>query len=250
MTMTEGTRALAPEQPIGVEHATGGAGPRRQCPGPAGSAAVHRCLLDTFGFTAFRPGQLEVIERLLAGRSAMAIFPTGGGKSLCFQLVALLLRGLTLVVSPLLALMKDHVDYLVGRGIRAARLDSTLTHLEAARVLQQVRRHELQILYVSPERIGMETFRAIIPPGMVSLFVVDEAHCISEWGHNFRPEYLKLARFAQEIRAERVLALTAPATPQVAADTAAAFGIGPDDIVRTGFYRPNLHLAIPPSRRS
>jgi ATP-dependent DNA helicase RecQ len=208
--------------------------------------AVRHALQTVFGFADFRPGQLPVINLLLTGRSALAVFPTGSGKSLCFQLPALLLGCLTLVVSPLLALMREQVDYLRRRGIRAARLDSTLTHGEAASVLRQIRNRELQILYVSPERVGTETFRSLVLPGAVSLFVVDEAHCMSEWGHNFRPEYLKLARFAGEIRAERVLALTATATPQVAADIAAAFGIAPDGVVRTGFYRPNLHLAITP----
>jgi len=248
MSIAEHTQTLLPSAPNQTGHAV-------ECAESADDPDVQqvladeirRVLLDTFGFTTFRPGQLQVINLLLAGQSVLAIFPTGSGKSLCFQLPALFFTGLTLVVSPLLALMKDQVDYLQRRGLRAARLDSTLTHQEAADVLRQVRNREIQILYVSPERVAMETFRSLIAPGTVSLFVVDESHCISEWGHNFRPEYLKLARFAQEVRAERVLALTATATPQVADDIAAAFGIGSEGVVRTGFYRPNLDLAITPA---
>jgi ATP-dependent DNA helicase RecQ len=141
--------------------------------GQAPPTAVYQTLQAVFGFPDFRPGQLQVISLLLAGRSALAVFPTGSGKSLCFQLPALLLDGLTLVVSPLLALMKDQVDYLRRRGIPAARLDSTLTHTEASSVLRQVRSRQIKILYISPERVGMETFRALVPPGSVSLFVVD-----------------------------------------------------------------------------
>ena len=252
--MTEVTQIEAthgPAGPLAEDHQGHGAvGPPLQtCCQPDGQApppVVHQVLQTAFGFTDFRPGQLQVINLLLTGRSALAVFPTGSGKSLCFQLPALLLGGLTLVVSPLLALMREQVDSLRRHGIPAARLDSTLTYTEAASVLRQVRNRQVKILYVSPERVGTETFRSLVLPGIVSLFVVDEAHCISEWGHNFRPEYLKLARFAREIRAERVLGLTATATPQVAADIAAAFGIAAEDIVRTGFYRPNLNLAITP----
>ncbi len=199
-------------------------------------------LRRVFGHDDFLPGQEPVVERLLAGRSALAVFPTGGGKSLCYQLPALALDGLTLVISPLLALMKDQVDALRARGLPAARLDSTLSATERAAVFEGVRRSEARILYVAPERFADERFRSLVLGARIALFAVDEAHCISEWGHNFRPDYLKLARFGREARAERVLALTATATPRVQADVCAGFGIDPGDVVRLSFRRPNLYL--------
>ncbi len=199
-----------------------------------------------FGFETFRPGQEEVMRHLMDGRSAAAVFPTGSGKSLCYQLPALLLPGVTLVVSPLIALMKDQIDALAARGIAARRLDSTLSADEYRDVMRQVRAGELRMLYVAPERFQNERFREAIQHIRVSLFAVDEAHCISEWGHNFRPDYLKLIEFARRCRAERVLALTATATPQVLSDICRAFGIDSQAAVRTGFYRPNLTILTTP----
>jgi ATP-dependent DNA helicase RecQ len=199
-------------------------------------------LRQHFGFSEFRPGQQAVIEHLLAGRSAAAVFPTGGGKSLCYQLPALLLPGVTLVVSPLIALMKDQIDALSARGIAARRLDSTLS-VEAYRsVMDEIRSGQLRVLYVAPERFNNERFTKAIERARVSLFAVDEAHCISEWGHNFRPDYLKLAQFARLCRAERLLALTATATEAVLKDICRLFAIEPSCAVRTGFYRANLTL--------
>lgn len=203
-------------------------------------------LQQYFGFDHFRPGQREVIENLQAGRSAAAVFPTGGGKSLCYQLPALTLPGVTLVVSPLIALMKDQIDALIARGIAAQRLDSTLSADAYRDVMQGVRSGQLRLLYVAPERFNNERFREAMMQIRVSLFAVDEAHCISEWGHNFRPDYLKLAEFPKLCRAERVLALTATATPRVLDDVCHAFDIAPDCATRTGFYRPNLTLLTQP----
>jgi len=199
-----------------------------------------------FGFDAFRPGQEQVVEALLAGRSALAVFPTGAGKSLCYQLPALLLEGTTVVVSPLIALMKDQIDFLRGRGIEAARLDSSLDAAEAREIHERLRSGALKLLYVAPERFNNERFLAQLARTRIALFAVDEAHCISEWGHNFRPDYLKLAERARELGAERVLALTATATPAVVADIRAGFGIEEADAVVTGFYRPNLTLLLTP----
>ncbi|KAB7627273.1 ATP-dependent DNA helicase RecQ [Alkalilimnicola sp. S0819] len=199
-------------------------------------------LQQYFGFDQFRPGQAPVVDHLLAGQSAAAVFPTGGGKSLCYQLPALLLPGVTLVVSPLIALMKDQIDALAARGIAARRLDSSLSAEEYRAVMDEVRAGTLRILYVAPERFNNERFRAAIARTRIALFAVDEAHCISEWGHNFRPDYLKLAGYARELQAERVLALTATATPQVLEDICRLFDIRPECAVRTGFYRPNLQL--------
>jgi ATP-dependent DNA helicase RecQ len=209
--------------------------------------AARDVLRTTFGFDDFRPGQEEVIGHVLAGRSAAAVFPTGSGKSLCYQLPALMLQGLTVVVSPLIALMKEQVERLRARGVAAEQLDSTRSAAEAAAVAAAVRAGKLRLLFVAPERLNNERFRGLLQDARVSLFAVDEAHCISEWGHNFRPDYLKLARFARACRAERTLALTATATPQVLADVCAGFGIEPTCAVRTGFYRPNLTLLMTPT---
>ncbi len=182
----------------------------------------------------------------MAGRSALAVFPTGGGKSLCYQLPALMLDGVTLVVSPLIALMKDQVDALNARGIAAARLDSTLSAEEAAAVWRGLESGELRLLYVAPERLANANFRARLGGCRVALMAVDEAHCISEWGHNFRPDYLKLAEFAGELGAGRVLALTATATPKVSADICGRFGIDPGDHMQLSFRRENLEIAVTP----
>ena len=208
-------------------------------------------LRDTFGFPGFRPGQEPVVRALLAGRSALAIFPTGAGKSLCYQLAALHLPGLTVVVSPLIALMKDQLAFLEAHGVPAARVDSTCDAAALRQTAADLRNRSLKLLYASPERLGNERFLATLRgAGPLSLFVVDEAHCISEWGHNFRPDYLKLAALAQTLQAERVLALTATATPAVADDIARAFHVAPADVTHTGFHRPNLFLRITPAPRA
>jgi ATP-dependent DNA helicase RecQ len=209
-------------------------------------SSARQLLRQQFGFDEFRPGQAEVVESLLTGHSAAAVFPTGGGKSLCYQLPAQLLDGLTLVVSPLIALMKDQIDALRRRGVEAERLDSSLSAEQTSAVTQAVREGRLRLLYVAPERFNNERFRESMGRAKIALFAVDEAHCISEWGHSFRPDYLKLARFAKQCRAERVLALTATATPQVLADICREFEIEPGRAVRTGFYRPNLSLVTTP----
>ena len=211
------------------------------------STDLRAALRTHFGFDTFRPGQEAVLSHLLAGRSAAAVFPTGGGKSICYQLPALLLPGVTLVVSPLIALMKDQIDALAARGIAAARLDSTLDADGYRAVMDQIRAGTVRLLYVAPERFNNERFRETLERLSISLFAVDEAHCISEWGHNFRPDYLKLAKYAKQCRAERVLALTATATEKVLGDVCRAFEIAPECAVRTGFYRPNLTVLTTPA---
>ena len=208
----------------------------------ATDAALHATLRARFGFDTFRAGQLDIIRQLLAGNSALAIFPTGSGKSLCYQLSALLLDGLTIVVSPLIALMKDQIDFLVSHGIAAARLDSSLPPDEIRANDDALRAGRLKLLYVAPERFSNERFLNKLKRLPIALMVIDEAHCISEWGHNFRPDYMKLARIAASLRVPRVLALTATATPAVADDICREFHIRPEARVHTGFYRPNLHL--------
>ncbi|MFT5722618.1 MAG: ATP-dependent DNA helicase RecQ [Motiliproteus sp.] len=204
---------------------------------------TQQILQQQFRLQQFRPGQEAVVAALLAGRSALAIFPTGGGKSLCYQLPALLLEGLTLVVSPLIALMKDQVDSLQRLGIAAERLDSSLGADQVRALYDRLQRGEVKLLYVSPERLKNERFVARLKRLRISMMAVDEAHCISEWGHNFRPDYLKLADLARALGVERVLALTATATPAVAADICRQFGIQPADHIQTSFARPNLSLS-------
>ena len=199
-----------------------------------------------FGHDGFRDGQEAVIRALLAGESALALFPTGAGKSLCYQLPAVLLEGTALVISPLIALMKDQVDALRARGISAARLDSSLTAEETQRVYADLREGKLKLLYVAPERLSGEAFIERLRRVKISLLAIDEAHCISEWGHNFRPEYLRLARVAEELSLRPVLALTATATPDVARDICKAFGIAAERHVQTSFRRQNLHLRVTP----
>lgn len=208
------------------------------------SSSARQLLKQYFGFDEFREGQEKVIDDLIAGKSAAAVFPTGSGKSLCYQLPALTFEGLTLVVSPLIALMKDQIDALGARGIAAQRLDSTLTADEYRQTMDDVRSGELKLLYVAPERFNNERFREQMKQVRVSVFAVDEAHCISEWGHNFRPDYLKLASFAEQFKAERILALTATATPQVLEDMCRVFNIDDACATCTGFYRANLTLLL------
>jgi ATP-dependent DNA helicase RecQ len=209
---------------------------------------IHSTLKTAFGFDTFREGQETVIAKILEGKSALAIFPTGGGKSLCYQLSAILLDGLTLVISPLIALMKDQIDFLHERHIAAARLDSTLELEEIRRIDADLIAERLKLLYVAPERFSNERFIQKLHRLKISLIVIDEAHCISEWGHNFRPDYLKLARTARTLGIKRILALTATATPAVADDICRAFDIAGDAFVHTGFYRPNLTLLVTPCR--
>ncbi len=199
-----------------------------------------------FGHNAFRDGQESVIDGLLDSRSMLAVFPTGGGKSLCYQLPALHLKGLTLVISPLIALMKDQVDALQSKGIAAARLDSTLSTEDYQAVMNQLRAGTLKLLYIAPERIASEAFRKQLKTLNIDLVAIDEAHCISEWGHNFRPDYLKLAKLCRTLRVPRVLCLTATATPSVSRDIRKAFRIKKADHIQRSFHRSNLHLSVTP----
>ncbi len=203
-------------------------------------------LKQTFGFNEFRDGQEQTIKQLLNGHSSLSIFPTGSGKSLCYQLTALHLPHLTLVVSPLLALMKDQLEFLARKGITAASIDSTLTPDQNQQVMSDTRSGKIKILMVSVERFKNERFRQFIGSVNVSMLVVDEAHCISEWGHNFRPDYLKLPAYRQELNIPLVLLLTATATKKVKNDMASKFAITPEHIVQTGFYRANLDLSVVP----
>ena len=208
--------------------------------------SIQAALKKSFGFDEFRHGQQQTIEQLLSGHSSLAVFPTGSGKSLCYQLTATQLPHLTLVVSPLLALMKDQLEFLAAKGINAASIDSSLSYEQSQQVMRDVRNGKIKILMVSVERFKNERFRSFIGSVPLSMLVVDEAHCISEWGHNFRPDYLKLPSYRQQLNIPLVLLLTATATKKVKRDMAAKFAIEDQHIVQTGFYRPNLDLTIMP----
>ncbi|WP_417788474.1 RecQ family ATP-dependent DNA helicase, partial [Stutzerimonas xanthomarina] len=207
---------------------------------------IEQSLKQTFGYDGFRAGQEQAIRAVVAGRSAAAIFPTGSGKSLCYQLPALLLPHLTLVVSPLLALMQDQLAFLHRHGIAAASIDSAQSREQASETMARAKSGELKILMISVERLKNERFRNFISQVPISLLVVDEAHCISEWGHNFRPDYLKLPDYQRQFNIPQVLLLTATATPPVIADMQSKFAIAADDVVTTGFYRSNLNLLVEP----
>lgn len=204
-------------------------------------------LQEYFGFNSFLKGQETVIGKVLDRQSAAAIFPTGAGKSLCYQLPAMILPGMTLVVSPLLSLMKDQLDFLRKNDIPAARLDSTLDKTEYNAILENAKNNELKILMISVERFKNERFRFHLGKMNVALLVVDEAHCISEWGHNFRPEYLRLPDYQKEFNIRQILLLTATATARVIDDMCGKFDISRENVTVTGFYRSNLFLQITPT---
>lgn len=209
-------------------------------------STTENILKDRFGFKEFRQGQQQVIETIIAGRSSVCIFPTGAGKSLCYQLPALLEHGMTLVVSPLLSLMKNQIDFLKSKNIPAAKLDSAMTAEEYRGTLEAARLGKLKILMIAVERFKNERFRIQLRQMNVSMLVVDEAHCISEWGHNFRPDYLKIPLYQKEFGVEKVLLLTATATPKVIEDMCEKFAINREDVFQTGFYRKNLFLRTHP----
>ncbi|MBR7889818.1 RecQ family ATP-dependent DNA helicase [Marinomonas sp. A79] len=206
-------------------------------------------LQSHFGFDQFREGQQQTIEQLLAGKSSLSVFPTGSGKSLCYQLTATQLPNLTLVISPLIALMHDQLAFLSAKGIPAACLDSSQTKDESQAVMAGVQEGRIKVLMISVERFKNERFRRFIKGVAISMLVVDEAHCISEWGHNFRPDYLKLPAYQQELAIPLVLLLTATATRRVQKDMAQKFAIHPENIVQTGFYRANLDIDLIPVQR-
>ncbi len=207
---------------------------------------IEQHLQQFFGFNSLRPGQKEVIQTIINGQSAAAIFPTGSGKSLCYQLPALILPHLTLVISPLLALMKDQIDFLKSHNISAASIDSSQSRDESSAVMQGVRNGQIKILMISVERLKNERFREFIKQIPISLMVIDEAHCISEWGHNFRPDYIKLPVYQKEFNIPQVLLLTATATTHVIEDMSREFQIDQANIISTGFYRKNLNLSVHP----
>jgi ATP-dependent DNA helicase RecQ len=199
-----------------------------------------------FGYDDFRPLQEEIIQAVLDGKDAFVLMPTGGGKSLCFQLPSLMLDGLTLVVSPLIALMKDQVDSLTANGIQAAYLNSSLTKTERQEVEERAINGELDLLYVAPERVGSYGFSAFLEKLTVGLVAIDEAHCISEWGHDFRPDYRNLRNLRMRLPSVPMMALTATATQRVRQDILRELVMPQAKVFVSSFNRPNLTYHVRP----
>jgi ATP-dependent DNA helicase RecQ len=203
-------------------------------------------LREVFGLAEFRPGQRDVVDAVLSGRPTVAVMPTGAGKSLCYQLPAVVAGGTALVVSPLIALMKDQVDSLNERGIQACAVNSSLPAGELAARLEDIAQGRVRLAYVAPERFRSPRFEealARLGPRL-SLLAIDEAHCISEWGHDFRPDYMRLGEVVERLRPPRIVALTATATPEVRRDIQRQLGLHEPAVFVRGFDRPNLHFAV------
>ncbi|WP_168798717.1 ATP-dependent DNA helicase RecQ [Herbaspirillum sp. ST 5-3] len=211
---------------------------------PPEDKALRDALHDTFGINHLRPGQHEVIESVLQGHDTLAIMPSGAGKSLCYQLPALEMPGTTIVVSPLISLMKDQAGKLESAGVGAREVNSTLSSREEESVMDGIKRADREFVFATPERMSDPDFLAAVGQNEVSLFVIDEAHCISQWGHDFRPTYLQLGAAIQALGHPTVLALTATATDSVIEDIGRQLGLGDLNVINTGIYRPNLHYRV------
>ncbi|PKQ38256.1 MAG: DNA helicase RecQ [Actinobacteria bacterium HGW-Actinobacteria-1] len=210
---------------------------------PVRTTSTSATLADVFGYAEFRPHQSEIIDAIVAGQDAFVLMPTGGGKSLCFQIPALHRAGTAIVVSPLISLMKDQVDALCANGVAAAVLNSSLAAEESSDVLSRLRAGELDLLYVSPERLVMDGFMQTLSRLELSLFAIDEAHCVSQWGHDFRPEYVQLGCLRERFGHVPVVALTATADEQTRTDVLRQLNLPDARTFVTGFDRPNIHYA-------
>ena len=208
-----------------------------------------KALNHYFGYSDFRKEQREIIEKLLSGKDIVAIMATGKGKSLCYQVPSLLFPGLTIVISPLISLMKDQVDKLLQKGISADFINSSLENKELEEKLDKLQRKEYKILYIAPERVNSSSFLEILSKTDVSLFAVDEAHCISQWGHNFRPSYLKIRELINLCRRPAVMALTATATPEVRKDIINNLNLENPEIKVFSFDRENFSYKVKKVRR-
>lgn len=206
---------------------------------------AQKILKDYFGYDSFRKGQQEVIQNVLNGQDTLCVMPTGGGKSLCYQVPALALDGTTIVISPLISLMKDQVDLLRANGIQAAFINSSLTPSEIDETMKNVRNGEVKLLYIAPERLEMDSFCMALSQLNVPLIAIDEAHCISQWGHDFRPSYRAISKVLKLWNNKpTIIALTATATPTVSEDICQVLHIEPDDTFITGFARDNLTFKV------
>lgn len=211
---------------------------------------MHATLKQYFGYDTFRPLQQEIIQTVLDKQDCVVLMPTGGGKSLCFQLPALLQDGLTVVVSPLISLMKDQVDALAGNGINAAMINSSQEREEIDSVIEKTRQGLIKILYIAPERLAMSSFENLLHTLPIRLFAIDEAHCISEWGHDFRPEYRNLKYLRSKFPNIPIIALTATATKKVQADIVKQLDLPTPKIFTSSFNRPNLRYEVMPKKDS
>lgn len=205
---------------------------------------MKRTMREVFGLDKLRPGQAKVIRSVLEGRNTLAIMPTGAGKSLCYQLPALHIPGTTVVISPLISLMKDQVDKLEEAGLEAAQLNSALTTSEKQQNLEQIETESSDFVFVTPERFSDQEFLADLRTKTIDFVVIDEAHCISEWGHDFRPAYLAIGAALKTLGSPPVLALTATATPAVIEDIEKQLDLGKLHVINTGILRPNLQYQV------
>lgn len=206
--------------------------------------AIRKLLRSVFGIEHLRDGQQRVIDSVLDGKDTLAIMPTGGGKSLCYQISAKMLKGMTIVVSPLISLMKDQLEKLEELGIRSVQVNSSLSSEEEQAALDAIRGEACEIVFCTPERLGMPDFVEVLKEVTVDIVVIDEAHCISQWGHDFRPAYIEMAAAIDALGKPPVLALTATATGDVIEDIRKQLGRPRMNVINTGIYRPNLHYRV------
>src|SRR6476660_6040879 len=241
MRRVDDAAAMVGQQPSRMTNATG----------PTSATSIEQAraaLQEHFGYPAFRAGQEAAVESVLSGHDTLVVLPTGGGKSLCYQVPALMLPKLTVVISPLISLMKDQVDALGKRGLPATFVNSTLSSSQISDRMTRAMRGDVKMLYVAPERFDFGTTAERLRDAGVSLLAVDEAHCISEWGHDFRPSYLRIAQVREKLGWPPTVALTATATPHVRTDIVTQLKLDNPTTIITGFDRKNLSYHVLPTR--